>query len=397
MSIRVQQIPLEAILGSPEVLTWRSQFGKYSGLAAEILSKLKYVSRDAFAGWLTDYLRTETASPASLFAVRKPTSDVEPYWDSEGKPRLRTSASLGSEDLVNSVIAALKKEDPNHYLDHPDLNTMAARRSKDLYLLDDSIGSGGRVKDFLSPMLKHPRFRSWWNFGYVRIHVVALATNFEAHQKIRESIPGFLNYRAKYPIHEKLRFHSHVLYRTEDWARRWGANAHDIRDFCDSVRAVPDYYRRGWGGIMANLVFSHSVPDNIPGLLWYRGDDTNGNYRGPLSNRTLPEWFSKLLDDSDSAPAGTPEKPDPLVLQILLAAKKGVHTVNGIGWSVGHDPAAIWKLIDSIQSAGLLSVENRLTEAGMTFIKRTQPARPPITYDHSLYIPKSWCADQETV
>ena len=102
---------------SPQIKDWLSQFDENQGtLAKVLLSRLQFISRDTFAEWLNQaFTFLPTNQIFVLYSVRKltETKNQDCYWDDDGNPVVRPGASLGSEDLVYSLISNLvraKKE-----------------------------------------------------------------------------------------------------------------------------------------------------------------------------------------------------------------------------------------------------------------------------------------------
>ena len=275
MNVRPKELTYSQAESSPEIQNWLASFDEDRAVAIETLLRLRFISRDDFSEWLKQAILSGAPGKTALFAVRKLTNSLRPAWDSKGDFEDRPSYSLGSEDLVQSVIANLAKDNQEKLFDHPGIALLRAERIANVVLLDDSIGTGERVESFIQSMFMDRHFLSWWSYGKIRIVVIAFARTREAEERIRSGLPGSNHGVRKYPSASKIRFVSHFAYERDNLPQRWGENYQRIVDFCDQQKNVPSFFRRGFGGSMSNTVFYHSVPDNLPGCLWFQDSSSN--------------------------------------------------------------------------------------------------------------------------
>nr|WP_146593623.1 hypothetical protein [Novipirellula galeiformis] len=298
---------------------------------------------------------------------------------------------------MQSVVANYLKKNAHTVLDHPGIETIRSKRIKKIVLLDDSMGSGDRVAGFIERMMNHKSFLSLWSYGKVRIEVLSYARTFESETRVLDSLIGSVHHKRVYPAHTKIRFHGHIAYKRNNYSQRWGHGFRRILDLCDTVKKVRRDRRRGYGETIANVVFYHSVPNNIPGVFWF--DSPRWNALFP--RRTFPSWLDELLegktptrqlrDDSDDVRAESE------LLMILSAVQRGVRNEYSIAWNIGLDRKVVANLMLTLRSRGLLTIKNRLTNAGRTYLRRNKDKREDPSTEFSLYIPKSWCAGRETV
>jgi hypothetical protein len=417
MSVVYQQLSIDRISRSPEIEAWLAQFSEGRRPAAtDLLLKLRFIREDKYVDWLKEKIAAIGPGPCAIYAVRKIPEEISCYWDEDGKPILRPAQSLGSEDFVQSIVANAMKSGDQRLLDHPDISTLKYRRVRHVVLIDDSLGSGTRVSGFIRLFLgKSKTLMSWWSYGFFRIHVVALVRSQAAERRILKDLPGSDHPCRRSRKSTKLHFVGEYHYDENMLNGRWGNNATQIIDLCDSIRAIPSMAQRGFGGVMANVIFHHSVPDNSPGVLWYDADGWN-----PLfPRRTFPLWMSKLLATS-STPVpllsglkrwfsgllrggganligSEASAVDGNTLAILNAASRGLRAVRPIARSIGLDSKVVTGLMQQSRCAGLLSETNRLTKAGVDFIKKHNRSSQSLSFDRSLYVPSKWCVGRGTV
>ncbi|QDV27371.1 phosphoribosyltransferase-like protein [Aureliella helgolandensis] len=393
MPVDLKSLSLEVIDHSEEIQVWLNKFPEWRTVAIELLLQLKFVSSDVFSQWLKQTLQDNAASPCAIIAVRKLESEVTQLWDENGKLIRRSSSSLGSEDLVNSVIAALVKLDRERFVDHPHLDTMKEKQIHEIVLLDDSIGSGQRVIEFLTCLMKHKRILSWWNFGYIRLKIIAFSRTQEAEKRIINSLPGSDHPTRKFKRSSKVSFISEYVHDPAGIASTWGRRNQQIVDFCDSIDKIPWYARRGFGKTMSNLVFFHSVPDNLPGVLWYHDAD----WEGLFPKRNLPTWLPKLLGQTHNQQLGNVHPVSNEAMAVLRHCKRGITNENSIAWAMSLDCRVTKLLLQRLRGMGLLSDGNRITEASRALLRKKDGNTTSPDFDRSMYVPQTWCAGRVTV
>ena len=142
---------------------------------------------------------------------------------------------------------------------------------------------------------------------------------------------------------------------------------------------------------MSNVIFYHSVPNNIPGLLWFNSQ----KWQALFPSRVLPSWAQKLLEGS------TPNlRQDALskeMITLLSQIKRGVRVKSSLSREVGLDLPIVAELLTSAQESGFLTHAFRLTKRGDQLGKESSRHVRVQIFDRSLYIPKKWSVDQEDV
>ncbi|SOB57929.1 conserved protein of unknown function [Pseudodesulfovibrio profundus] len=133
-----------------EIQSWIDQFpSKYHDTARELLLQLNFVSRDTYAKWLQRKLDYYAENECALYAVRKFRSTVKSAWSKGGTINKTTATTLGSEDLVRSIIGHCVRKHEGALFDHPSIYALKKNKIKNIILIDDSIGSGDRVATYI--------------------------------------------------------------------------------------------------------------------------------------------------------------------------------------------------------------------------------------------------------
>jgi hypothetical protein len=379
---------------SPEIQAWLRQFAEPDRLTAiELLLHLRFRTRDAYADWIVAELE-DMSGPCALYAVRRLPGHQLSVWNPQGRFVHRTATARGSEDLVMSVIAQLTRRDDRKYLDHPSIQTLRSRRIKQLVFLEDSVGSGDRVAAFIRRFFDQPSIRSWWSYGKIRLHVVAPVRSETGEAAIVEQLPGSDHPSRVHPKSTKVVFHGALVY-SASWLRgRWGPQAADIRSLCLRTTQIPKHRRLGYGDVMANQIFFHSVPNNIPGVLFV----SNARWQPLFPERVFPAWLSTLLS---TPPAPVPSRPtgaipSGVLLSALVLIKGGLTRFVGLGHRLGISPGHLAHVLASGVESGFLTPQFRLTSRGRDVVIRSGQATGPAPFDRSLYLPQSWCAGQNS-
>ena len=307
-------------------------------------------------------------------------------WQDDNTPTPRPASGLGSEDLVSSIVANIAKAAEKKVFDHPSINDLKIHKISKIVILDDSIGSGGRVSEYLEKFLRNKTIVSWLSYAKIKFYIISYARMIESTSIIAEALPGSNHGRRKNPKSSKIKFISALEYHKNDIMVRWGKLSQEIISLCRSHAAVPDKFRLGYDKCMSNIIFSHSIPNNTPGCLWYE----NKKNIPLFPRRTVPSWLLKLLNDKN--PNKTRNNTlDPSMIIILQTIKSGIRRKSGLSLRIGIEPSVMDDYIEILHQSGLITTANRLTKRGLDIIMRH--GAPEFTPDWDLYIPQTWCVD----
>lgn len=392
VEISLLNLTYPQIESSKEISDWLQQFGNERAVAIEMLLRLRFVEEATFSGWLrTELLNELSSGSAAVFAVRKLKKGVDCIWKENGEFRSRPGKSLGSEDLIQGFIANLKKDNKKLY-DHPSIKAIKAQRIPRIVLVDDSIGSGNRVGGFVKAMFSNKIFLSRWSLGKLRISVIAFVRMLNAEKNILANVKGSNHRIRKHPAYSKFQVKSYIASGQNHLSQRWGPNYRKILDLCDACDGVPRNRKRGYGNTMANVAFAHSIPNNLPGLLWHQSDKWNALF----PQRMVPPWLYTLLGSKQSLPRTNKTVSavtmTPIDIALLRLIRSGLRRESTIARRIGLDVKVVRDLVLKMVCRGLVTPNHRITEAGRSLLK--QQAKPiEKVYNRGLYTPKSWCAD----
>lgn len=398
----VKRLTYDMLESSEEIQGWLRQFNSGDILAAKsLLCSLEFVTRDDYSKWLLSELEKFSGHQhCAVYAVRKFDDQIKFLWQKNGCVQQRPAETQGSEDFVASILSVANKLNKNCFLDHPSLEDLRIKKVQSILLIDDSIGSGKRVADFIILMTNHPTFLSWWSYGFLKLHIISYKQSRQSIRYILNKIPGSNHGLRKFKGSDKVKFESHSLYDTRNLSYRWGENYQAILDLCDSTKKIPKFRRRGFGEVLGNLVFYHSVPNNVPGMLFW----SDKRWAPLFPERALPIWMIDLLEKKNVKKAIRSKgerfkvKIPVEVLEILLNIKKGIRSEAALSRRMDCNLGLISQIVESCCKAGLISESLRLTDAGYELVRKMKaPNDFKIKPNYSLYVPESWCTGQNII
>lgn len=394
-----KRLIFENVERSQEVQAWLNQFSANDvSTAKSLLCRLQFISRDEYSNWLLSKLtKYSNFESTAVYAVRKFRNNTQCLWQRNGKTLQRPAQTQGSEDLVSSVISNANRQHNDCFLDHPSLNELRIKRVRHVILVDDSIGSGKRVADFIQLMTNSKTFMSWWSGGYITIHVLSYARTRQSEHLILERTPGSNHGERKIRLAHKLKFDSDIVYDAYNIRTRWGNSSSAILSLCSSTKKITKSGRKGFGNVMGNIIFYHSIPNNIPGLLHMKSNGWN-----PLfPNRSLPDWTIRLLDEVSVSvpPASSFEQPQVSddMSALLKQIKTGLRTRASLSRRLDCDSQITQGLIDQAIRLGFISIHLRILKAGQNYLYEKNKNEHVTKPNYNLYIPQSWCAGQRAV
>lgn len=386
-----KSLSVEMIESSSDINEWLSQFDNDKRPTAKtMLAKLVFVTRDVFSNWLINTIdQLSTDSLSALYSVRKLESSNLMFWNDDGVPVLRSEQSLGSEDFVYSLISNIVRANSDKFLEHPSLEFLREKKVRNYILIDDSIGTGDRVSDFINSMLKNPTFLSWWNYGWINITIISFSRTEASKKNIINKIKGSNHSIRKYPTSSKINLKSKYVYDEKGYDSRWGSDYREIIRLCKEQHQISIFYSLGYGKVFSNLIFSHSVPDNIPGVLWVNGD----GWKPLMPERALPIWLINLLNSGSTNLTNSLYPLSPELFQLLKLISIGLRRNSSISIRLNLDSSYVNELIEHAINIGLITSEVRLTKLGRDKLIEYQSTLELPIWDNSMYIPSSWCVD----
>ena len=167
--------------------TWINSFlPRDRETARWLVDGLTLVSLSTFSRAIQRMVITEfeaSGGPIALFAIREVNAHVSYFQQAAIKNKsvqfvspVASSANIGSEGHVASIIRQIAKGDPRMFLNHPTIDEMRKRQCRSILAIDDLIGSGHRTRKFLDAIWLDRTIRSWWSLGYASLRAIAFSS-----------------------------------------------------------------------------------------------------------------------------------------------------------------------------------------------------------------------------
>ncbi len=380
----------EKLLLTKRGQSWLSRFDlEDRETASRLVRALTLVSHSAFRRDLSRRI-VETAEsigfPVALFAARemKPPQLADflaKLSETRGPSTVDAVASgsdLGSEATVAATIRSLCKAHPGRLLNHPNVGQMkAAAPCKAVIVVDNLIGSGDRIKEYLGALWANRSIRSWWSRKHIHFVVVSFAVTVDGAKSV-----------------SKLKYGPELVYNricptlsSLPWSQE---RKTEISNICIKYGAglVSKRFIFGYQGSAALLVFEHGCPNNAPAILWARPKKSRAwdplfpeKTVMPLESSAFPpeivrrDPMTLLVDIGQEELAARLQKAPPVsqeTILILAYAEKGVRTTGALSFATGLDEKDCRRLIQLCVEWGFLTSRYRLTSAGAAELRAAQ-------------------------
>ncbi|HEY0771540.1 MAG TPA: hypothetical protein VGD31_14540, partial [Sphingobacteriaceae bacterium] len=280
-------------------------------------------------------------------------------------------------------------------VDTIDLKSMRERHCHTIFFIDDSINSGKRITSFLDEFESHKTIKSWLSYKLIHFHVLTYAATDIGITavKSRSSNPT-LTYVKKYPTFDDMLW-------TRDQRKA-------IEDICMRYAPKGKQMALGYQETKGMLIFQHSVPNNIPGILWQSSTRWIPLFKG----RVVPDQviaafnYSSVEEEIEirlqqlgqhqlSKGAWLPLA-DPYVTKIILVLSAVARRSNNkydISNTTGLSTLEVEKILLNCQKWGLVDQNNRITGAGLNELAHARKVkdrtRKELALSEDFYYPQS--------
>lgn len=378
---------------------WLSNFKVEEHHAAELLiNSLRIISATAFRASMAELLnnlKSSSEKPVAFFPIRElpkgvssraaPSTQSVPFEEMpDGSPMpLRPLddpfASLpGSEGIVGNIIRDVIGYKPRSGIASSPKTLAGLRRAqpRTIVLVEDYSGTGTRVCEYVDAWMRHPTIRSWYSYGLVRFHVALVSASGAALEKINDH-----RRIAKIHYREQAADFSTTMWSSEERLA--------VEELC-----IKYSYSRSWalGYRQAEglLVLQHTIPNNLPAILWQSSTKTVRNWKPFFKDRRMSPQLQLDLDDyklevSASAIAESMEQlklgialsdqPNPTVRTILLvlaAAEQRIRDPAKLSTTLHTTLTAAEQTQSACRGLKLLDPEGRLTDLGRNELRHAR-------------------------
>lgn len=363
----------------PACVSWLGQFDDDDrDIAALLLRRLRCISPNVFSSEVGElFLEAANTLPApiAIYAARELDKGATYFANKRNRPEaVKGNVEIGSEGSTAHLATTLNREKPKVFLNHSPIVTLKKRKCRTIAICDDCCGSGKRVFDFISAMLRSKTLKSWLSGGFIRFHVFAFAISEDAKARILKAVGG---------REPKQYVQFHYCQTLASGAQLWSTKEQTrLSALCNKYgkkhKMLP-YYWEGFGNQLCTLVFSHSCPNNTPGILWCK----TPTWTPLFPDRAIPQELRPAFTDEPSdfqqavvlqrLDAGTissnrlfvkGSQRDRDMLLVLASIRFGCRRVEDMSSKGGISMRRMKLAIESCLQFGLIDEEYQLSHGG---------------------------------
>jgi hypothetical protein len=386
---------------SPEVQGWISNFADEDQATARLLvDSLRIVSEGNMRASLLRRLGElidRLSGPVLLVPVRD-IADIDKRWRrnrpavyADFPPYVDFGPKPGSEAIVANIlreITGIRGTHPSVLSPDTPLETLRARRCRNIIFVSDYAGSGSQSLNYLKSWLRNPTIRSWRSFGWLRIHLLLFSASRFAIRRLRASAA----------LDELDVIEVSADFASAPWTED---QAHDVRRLC--IRYTePKRLRRGeefgFARSAGLFVMTHSVPNNLPAVFLQERGPRAEPWTPLFPSRTFPAILHNQLAgyrprqefdlDTGAIPdkrlavafeSGLPGTQRPFLM--LLAAIAGrSHDVEVIAETLATSTISVDDMTRLLRSWGLIDRHYHLTDNGWLALQRARMQPRKVTF-----------------
>jgi len=377
---------------------WIGNFAPDERQAAELLiNSLRIISETSFRASMVDLLTrlvVERDRPIAIYPIRALPRDLgeqnsienqaEPGNENTTKPGPFPPLDHpfqplpGSEGIVANIVRDVIGKRPTDAVASAPMTLEELRRIRvrSIMLVDDYSGTGDRVIKFIDAWMRNRTIRSWYSYKLIRFDVVLIAISGQALARLR-----------RHPRIADI----HFLEQAADFnTARWtNEEAQAIQALCLKYAYVKNF-ELGYQNSQGLFVFQHTVPNNLPSVLWQDKCSRVPNWMPFFGGRKMTSDLQRDLDNyrleidarkiaallkqnrlSDSIEL----QQDPtvrLLLLVLAAAARKIRDPQRLSVALGTTMASAVQTRLACQDLSLLDSKGRLTDQGRAELRRAR-------------------------
>ncbi|CAK2597148.1 conserved hypothetical protein [Vibrio crassostreae] len=379
---------------------WLSQFlPEHRSIAAKLLDSLHIVSSEDMRSdlrVLIEDIARDRSQKSALLPIRECTGQ-ESIYDTQNptvSPVLQSATeSLGSEAFISNLYTEFTRARKRQFMLEkvqvngedkelaPSLSFMKQHKFKNLFLVDDLIGSGDRVVSYIDALFRNKTINSWVSYGYIKVHIVSFMATDEGKRIVSRAIKRRKN------------VFLHVMHRAPSIGDLSDSKA--LVSLCKSYADKNTQYPLGYKESAVRVVFTHSAPNNLPSILYrpvYKKFRPNNapslhlsQWAAMFPNRTIPEQFKQDLVAIKRKPSSRVD-----ILHLLECLQNGADKREDVAHLMNRTSAYIQILLDLCERMGFLT-QNRavisITNQGLCELSRPAGKNYTIEKNEEFYYP----------
>jgi hypothetical protein len=376
----------EVIANSHKIQEWILQFQEDDrNLVIDILKQIDVISLDDFSDIFerlllksVEKIKEDSSCKCniSIFPIRKFKKN-ELFWSSENsdaQPAHRSPVGNGSEDFIIKLISDFcKKYD---FIESPSIKNIKEHKINNIILASDYNISGCQVLKFIELFFMNKSIKSYWSLNKIKIYVASVISTNNAIKLISD----YKFFRKKSNI-----YFEHLFFEKE-WK-----DYNKIKYMLDKYPQIPRKYRYGYKGTGVNIIFTHSIPNNIFGIFFY----DNKNWSALFPKRRVPADIVRQIKDGVAVDDEKSEYAKK-ILNLIFHKNK---TINTLSKKIGLSNVFTEIILEHLLKCKFISIDNgyyKITITGKHYLyehilshKRNIDENIDY-YDYSIYIPHKW-------
>ena len=290
-----------------------------------------------------------------------------------------SSSNQGVEIKTTNIIRGLCSSNSKKYLNHPTLESLRENRSDAIVFVDDFIGSGNRVRDFLDSFWLERTIVSWLSGKQIKFYVVTYSGTEEG-----------ISHTGKHKSKPQIHIHRDApKFNSFSWNNYKKEN---IKELCREHGSIINKKRENvWSNYkeeMVTMVFDHGRPDNTPAILWesdFRGSDWSGLFPNHTISSSVISIFPpeivkgypvQVLQENEQwkqvNSGGLLRK---MILLVLDLISKGQRKSSTISCVTGLDIKNCEYLIRECIEWSFITAQRRITCKGLDKLNATRKLR----------------------
>lgn len=360
-------------------------------LELEMRKKVESLAREGRVAW-------------ALYPVRE-VEDGESIFEPVGSRVADVGSDANVRGSVGWAIHLIGDMARRHPLlfDRPSLTALRDMKVRRVVLVDDLIGSGRRVQRYWNAFHRHPTIKSWCSHPGLDVVVLCYAASEIGAAALKRASAE----KAKaQPLRvDAIRYlpRGRSYWSREDWEA--------ISQVCKRYARATSrpHLALGLGGVFTTVVFSYSVPNTAPAILWVESK----KWKALFPNRTVPpqllqeihqdpiQWsledvltqlgHSRLSGGDWSRQAHGDYRQYVLLLALLA---KGFRRATLLGDAMGASEESCVRLLKVARRFQHADADNLLTPSGLRELNYARslhllPWQPPALRDADFYYPMS--------
>ena len=269
---------------------WLVQFSVLDQeIGRQMLRSLRLVSHREFVTGIshevTKLLDDLNGETVALFDVKETPRGEDVTTQGEKEiPSRRVPGS--SADCVRYMNENFSRVYEKRVQAHPTLGWMRSERIKNVVLIDDLIGSGKQISDYLRKEMERS-LKSWISYKWTKLWIVAYGGLDFGVQAVLRNGYGLTK--------DRIRLVTPAQHRSQFLTL-------PMQEFCKRNARLTRYRNRplGFGNGGVATIFEHSCPNNAPAILWSR----RRKYNPLFPNQGIPpELISAFYEEDVNRPA----------------------------------------------------------------------------------------------